>query len=144
MLLFLNKQFRTEEKIVSELIKKIKKSKTIHQNVVGNKEIYSLDGFDICFETTDCKFVVTDKDDKKIVAMDCHYDPDDEMQEARANWFYELENVARECYDKKMSAREKQSKWKRGTNAVSAAAKMKQAQTQHNSALKALQRVKKL
>ena len=146
MLLVFSKQFRDEEKIISALIKKIKKSKTIHPHIVKNTEKYSLDGFDISFETAEHTFVVTDKDDKEVVFMDCHFDAYDEMQEVRSNWFYELERVVRERNKKELEKEsgkdDKSSKWKNGIRALFAASELKQRQAKRNA--KTLEKIRSL
>ena len=95
MILIFNKQFRTEEKIISELMKKIKKSATVNKSYEGNTEKYEFDNLDVFFDIIDRKVVVTNKMGDEIMSMDCHYDAYDEMQEVRSNWFSELLNKAR-------------------------------------------------
>ena len=103
MILIFNKQFRTEEKIISELMKKIKKSATVNKSYEGNTEKYEFDNLDVFFDIIDRKVVVTNKMGDEIMSMDCHYDAYDEMQEVRSNWFSELLNKARvKEKDKKM------------------------------------------
>jgi hypothetical protein len=146
MWLVFNKEFRDEEKIISALIKKIKNSKTVHQYVFKNTEKYSFDGFDISFETVEHKFVVTDKDGKKVVSMNCSFNAYDEMQEVRSNWFYELENVARKRnkkeLEKESEKEDKKSKWKSGIKALFAANKLKQQQAKRNA--KTLEKIRSL
>ena len=103
MILIFNKKFRTEEKIISELMKKIKKSATVNKSYEGNTEKYEFDNLDVFFDIIDRKVVVTNKMGDEIRSMDCHYDAYDEMQEVRSNWFSELLNKARvKEKDKKM------------------------------------------
>ena len=102
MLIF-NKQFRAEEKIISALIKKIGKSATINSVYDGNAEKYECDTFDVSFDLTDKKILVTDKTGDKIMSMDCHYDAYDELQDARSTWFHQTLENARRRYGKEQA-----------------------------------------
>ena len=145
MLMIFNKQFRTEEKIISELIKKIKKSKKIVMSYVGNAEVYELDTIDISFDTVKHELLVEDKSGKKIMSLDCNYDMHNEMQQARSNWFHEVLNKSRERYDKESAALEKQEKWKKSNKKATAMNNLKkQQQGEQTAALKALERIKGL
>lgn len=106
MLIF-NKQFRTEEKIISVLIKRIKKSNKIDFSFFKNTEVFKLDNITIYFDVVERELLVKDNADKKILSMDCHYDAYNEMQTARYNWFSELLGVAKDCYGKAIKQKEK-------------------------------------
>ena len=136
MILIFNKQFRTEEKIISELMKKIKKSATVNRSYEGNTEKYELDNLDVFFDIIDRKVVVTNKMGDKIMSMDCNYDAYDEMQKARANWFTELLDKARACENK-----EKDKKMRMATANVKTP---KQSASQEIAMAKALEQIRGL
>lgn len=136
MILIFNKQFRTEEKIISELMKKIKKSATVNRSYEGNTEKYELDNLDVFFDIIDRKVVVTNKMGDKIMSMDCNYDAYDEMQIARANWFTELLDKAR-AYENK----EKDKKMRMATANVKTP---KQSASQEIAMAKALEQIRGL
>ena len=136
MILIFNKQFRTEEKIISELMKKIKKSATVNKSCEGNTEKYEFDNLDVFFGLIDRKVVVTNKMGDKIMSMDCNYDAYDEMQKARANWFSELLDKARAREDK-----EKDKKMRMATANVKAP---KQSASQEIAMAKALEQIRGL
>ena len=133
MILIFNKQFRTEEKIISELVKKIKKSAKFNKSYEGNTEKYELDNLDVFFDIIDRKVVVTNKMGDEIMSMDCHYDAYDEMQEVRSNWFSELLNKAR--------AKEKYKKMRMATAKKKT---LKQLTPQEIAMAKAWKQIKKL
>ena len=133
MILIFNKQFRTEEKIISELVKKIKKSAKFNKSYEGNTEKYEFDNLDVFFDIIDRKVVVTNKMGDEIMSMDCHYDAYDEMQEVRSNWFSELLNKAR--------AKEKYKKMRMATAKKKT---LKQLTPQEIAMAKAWKQIKKL
>lgn len=100
MILIFNKQYRQESGLISDLTKKIKKSRLIIQEYRDNKEIYKLDGIDIVFDITKSNLVVMDKNKSVIIDMDCQFDRD-ELQEARFYMFSHLLEAARNTYKKR-------------------------------------------
>ena len=137
MILIFNKQFRTEEKIISELMKKIKKSATVNKSYEGNTEKYEFDNLDVFFDIIDRKVVVTNKMGDKIMSMDCNYDAYDEMQIVRANWFSELLDKARARDEDK----EKDKKMRMATAKVKTP---KQSASQEIAMAKALEQIRGL
>lgn len=145
MLLIFNKQFRTEEKIISELIKKIKKSKVIVLSYIGDAEVYALDNIDISLDVVKHELVVTDKSDKNIVTMDCNYDAFDEKQQARSDWFSEVLEQARDRYGKELNLIKKQEKFKNANQKVLMVNNLKKKQqAEQNAMVEALGKIKSL
>ena len=143
MLIF-NKQFRTEEKTISALIKKIDKSGTVARSYVGNNtEKYEFDTFDVSFVMNpgDKRIVVVDKMGDEILSMDCNYDPYDEMQEARSMWFGQTLENARRRYGKAQATKALKNATGRVSRFFSAKSKKK---SQQDAAINALNRVKHL
>jgi len=137
MLIF-NKQFRTEEKIISELVKKIKKSEKFVQSWDGLEEVYELDTIKIGLISAAPKELnVYDKSGKEILSMNCDYISGNEMQEARADWFHELVEKAR-----KRDKKEKDKKQMRQATATIKA--KKQAEVKEAAMMKALEQIKGL
>jgi len=137
MLIF-NKQFRTEEKIISELIKKIKKSEKFVQSWDDLEEVYDLDTIKIGFISMQPKELkVYDKSGKEILSMGCEYQSGNEMQEVRANWFHELLERAR-----KRDQKEKDKKQMRKATATIKA--KKQSKAKEAAMMKALEQIKSL
>ncbi len=101
MILMFNKQYREESKLISELVKKIKKSKSLTKECRGNSEIYILDTICIEFEIIKSRITVKDKLDNIIVKMDCSW-AQDALQEARFYMFSHLLNIARGTHDKRL------------------------------------------
>lgn len=146
LFLVFTKQYRAEEKIISELTKKIKKSNSFKYSVVKNTETYELDGIVIDFTLTQSrKMVVRDKAGEEIYSMNGDYDMLDEMQETRFNWFSHLLTVAREREADKQAKKQKTKKLKDAKEALDAAekAKLKEQQILDN-AYEALKRMKGL
>jgi len=142
MLIF-NKQFRTEEKTISALIKKIDKSGTIVRSYVGNTEKYEFDTFDVSFVMNpgDKRIVVVDKIGNEILSMDCNYDPYDEMQEARSIWFSQTLENARRRYGKEQATKALKNAAKFAAKAFGLKSKKK---SQQDAAMNALNRVRNL
>ena len=101
MFLVFNKQYRQESNLISDLVKKIKKSSSLIREYKGNSEIYTLDTIVIEFEMIHNVITVTDRNKNVIVALKCAWAPD-ELQEARYYMFSNLLNQARETCDKRL------------------------------------------
>lgn len=122
-MLFFNKQLRTEEKIIAELSKKIKKAETVYMHNEGNAEVYELPGgFWISFDVVTNKLEITNGG-KKILDLDCkYYGYDDgynnKLQAARYNWFSALLDRARKRLEKDEKLRQKTSKLKKARKSI--------------------------
>ena len=138
MFFVFSKQFRTEEKIFSELAKKIKESKKIAQSWDGLAEVYKLDTIRIEFiSATPAQILVYDKAGKEILSLDCEYNDADRMQQARSHWFSGVLADARKRYEKD-TGKEKMRR-------ASAKIKAKKEQEKHEAAMvKALDKIKSL
>lgn len=138
MFFVFSKQFRTEEKIFSELAKKIKESKKITQSWAGLAEVYKLDTCRIEFiSDTPAQILVYDKSGKEILSLNCEYDNADRMQRARSNWFSWVLADARKRYEKD-TGKEKMRK-------ATAKIKAQKEQERHEAAMvKALDKIKSL
>lgn len=144
MLIF-NKEFRTEEKIISALIKKIAKSATVSVNYNGNVEKYEFDTFDVSFDVPDRKILVTDKVGDQIMSMDCHYDAYDEMQEVRSNWFHQTLENARRRHGKEQATKALKDATNSAAKAVAKALDLKsKKRAQQAAAKETLDRIKGL
>ncbi|MBQ7185539.1 MAG: hypothetical protein IJR92_01910 [Alphaproteobacteria bacterium] len=109
-MLFFNKQYRAEKKIILELARKIQKSKNIHQSYHGNTEVYELDTMSISFGGVPRVLTVTNEG-QTIFSLDCEYS-DDELQQVRFDWFHLLLNdYARKRWNKEKEKQEKQEKF---------------------------------
>lgn len=109
MLIF-NKQYRAEEKIISELAKKIKNSETIFQRIEGDSEIYEIHGMWIIFDLVTRKLSVS-IGGKNIFELNCKLDAYDKMSEVRYNWFNTLlEKYARKRWSDEFIKQERDSK----------------------------------
>lgn len=97
-----NKQYREESKLISELVKKIKKSQSLTKEYRENSETYILDTICIEFEVSKTRLTVKDKSDNVIVEMDCMW-AQDALQEARTNMFSQLLEIARNTHDKRLN-----------------------------------------
>lgn len=133
MILIFNKQFRQEEKLISLLAKKVKKSESITCEYgkpgtnEGNMEIYRLDDIDLYMNVgtaADASITVKDKQGNLVYKMDCHYEPNNQMQEARTNWFHNLLMMVRDVYQKRA---EKARKYKEATAKVNEKRQAKQS-----------------
>ena len=102
MILMFNKQYREESKLISELVKKIKKSQSLTKEDRENSEIYILDTIRIEFEVSKTRLTVKDKSDNVIVEMDCMW-AQDALQEARFYMFSHLLEIARNTHDKRLN-----------------------------------------
>ena len=138
MFFVFSKQFRTEEKIFSELAKKIKESKKIAQSWDGLAEVYKLDTIRIEFiSATPAQILVYDKAGKEILSLDCEYNDADRMQQARSHWFSGVLADARKRYEKD-TGKEKMRR-------ASAKIKAQKEQERHETAMvKALDKIKSL
>ena len=144
MLIF-NKEFRTEEKTISALIKKIAKSATVSVNYNGSVEKYEFDTFDVSFDVPDHKILVTDKVGDQIMSMDCHYDAYDEMQEARSNWFHQTLENARRRHGKEQATKALKDAANSAAKAVAKALDLKsKKRAQQAAAKETLDRIKGL
>ena len=145
--LIFNKQYRAEEKLISELDKKIKKSKTF--SVINEEfgEVYKLDNLDIVFYLSEMPAIaVLDKSSAEIIKINCKEKSGDDFQQARANWFHHLLcDVARK---RKKQEEEKQKKAKsihEAARAVEATNNVKQQQQlQQQATLAALDKIRGL
>ena len=146
MILIFNKQFRQEEKLIGLLSKKVRKSESITREYgkpgtkEGNMEIYRLDDIDLYMNlgtAADASITVKDKEGNLIYKMDCHYEPNDEMQEARTNWFHDLLMMVRDVYQERA---EKARKYKEATAKVNEKRQTQQsldaAEQQRDTAIK--------
>jgi len=123
MLIF-NKQYRNEQKLISEIYKKIRKSAKM-EYLHGNTEIYKLDGVDVLFDILNYKLSIKDKSGKEIYTMDCKFSDKDELQQARNDWFSSLLDFARTLYKQKT---QKQEKMKQASEDAKSKADAKQKQ----------------
>ena len=136
MLIF-NKQYRNEQKLISEIYKKIRDSKEM--TCVGENdkkgERYKLDSVDVVFimgmtaaTAGHGELVVEDKSGNKIYEMDCSWsDPinNDELQQRRHEWFYDLLDLTRKQYNQREAKKEKM---KQGAETAKSKAEAKQKQ----------------
>ena len=114
MILMFNKQYREESKLISELVKKIKKSQSLTKEYMENSEIYILDVICIEFEVSKARLTVKDKSDNVIVEMDCMR-AQDALQEARFDMFAQLLVIARDTHDNKKEMEAKQKELDKAT-----------------------------
>lgn len=112
MILMFNKQYREESKLISELVKKIKKSQSLTKEYMENSEIYILDTICIEFEVSKNRLTVKDKSDNVIVEMDCMWGQD-ALQEARFYMFAQLLEIARNTHDKRLNKAEQFEQYKK-------------------------------
>jgi len=134
MLIF-NKQYRDEEKIISALAKKIKKSKTIKGHHKINQEIYELDNLVIDLDVTTYTLSVS-SNNKKIIDLNCQYDTYDRLQQVRYDWFSYLLDLARKRCIKNFEKDEKNNeKLKKGQKILKDTDKIKQRQAVLKNAL---------
>lgn len=141
MLIF-NKQYRTEEKIIAELAKKIKNAEPFFMHIDGNAEVYELPGgMWISFDVVTYKLEVT-IGGKRVIELDCKFDANDNMQQARNNWFSVLLNsYARKRLEKIEKARQKVAKMNNAKKSILA----KKPKTVEQKILEqALQKIKEL
>lgn len=112
MILMFNKQYREESKLISELVKKIKKSQSLTKEYRGNSETYILDTICIEFEVSKNILTVKDKSDNVIVEMDCMW-AQDALQEARFYLFAQLLEITRNTHDKRLNKAEQFEQYKK-------------------------------
>lgn len=103
MLLF-NKQYRAECKLFDELTRKIRKSKDIKYEIVGNSTICKLDSIDITFHSNKRLLEVKDKKGDVIISLNCQfsgtpYNTEMELSNARFNMYCHLHETARKRHD---------------------------------------------
>lgn len=141
-----NKQYRTEEGIISQLVKNLKKSKIFLKYHENNTEIYELDNINIRFTyINQSLIVVTDKAGNEIVSMDCTYSNMDEVQQVRTNWFHSVLKIARARADQEKQKYEKQKELEQARKEIEAQARAKQQQqVKENAMLNALNQLKNL
>ena len=123
-----------EEKLIALLAKKVKKSESMTREYgkagtdEGNTEIYRLDDIDLYLDLGvkggASSITVKDKQGGVIYKIDCHYDPNNQMQDARADWFHNLLMKAREVYEKRV---EKAKKYTEATAKVNEKRQAKQS-----------------
>ena len=106
MFLIFNKQYREESNLVSDLVKKIKKSQSLYKEYKNNHEIYVLDNIIIEFALTDNLIIVKDKKKNVIVTLDCRFlnspSKEAELSKARFHMFTHLLGVARSVSDNRL------------------------------------------
>ena len=100
MILIFNKQYRQESGLISDLVKKIKKSNVLERQTQGNTEIYTLENIIISFDILASKLTVCEKNTgETILDMDCNYVAGRSdaivLQNARFDMFSHLLNAAR-------------------------------------------------
>lgn len=147
MLVF-NKEFRQGEKLISEIRKKIKKSKNLELKYDDGLEVYSFDTFDVIFSTviSETFFKVVDKSGKEIVSMDCTYKNDDELAKVRFNRFSHLLDFIRtqDKIRKAKSEKFKQASEKADHKRESAQAQKTLKRTQEKMLSDALDKIRQL
>lgn len=111
MLLFLEKQYRQENRIFNMLAEKIKKSKKIVRTAEGihrTREEYTLDNIKIYFDIPSCTLRVEENvsNPSHRYYLACQYQSgdtvQDKLQRARNEMFIGLLNIARQTYEKKL------------------------------------------
>ena len=113
MFLIFNKQFRAEEKFFSEIAKKIKTTKTLHNVDTPGWECYQLDSIDVHFCVSENYILrVLDKEGNQIgTDMNCDfrqgYTTADELQRVRHSKFSHLLQFVRTEYAKRKEKTEK-------------------------------------
>lgn len=103
MLLF-NKQYRAECKLFDELTRKIRKSKDIKYEIVGNSTICKLDSIDITFHSNKRLLEVKDKKGDVVISLNCQfsgtpYNTEMELSNARFNMYCHLHHTAGKRHD---------------------------------------------
>ena len=146
MFLMFNKQYRMEEKLVSELAKKIKKSSHLEVSYVKNEEIYTLDNLSISFDVTSHQIVVSDKSGQEITFLNCAYSEHDDFQQARYNWFHHLLcDVARKRKKEEEEKQKQKEAMQKAARVTEAENNMKQQhQCQLRATLAALDKIRGL
>lgn len=103
MFIIFNKEYRKYESIMSDLMKKMKKSVNVEKVYEVNTEVYKLDSVDIVFEFTGGnKLVIKDKSGSEIISLDCYYDRYDELQSAKWDLFSGFLGKIRGMYEKRI------------------------------------------
>ena len=123
MFIVFNKEYRKFEAIMSDLLKKMKKSTSIVKKYEENAEIYELDTVDIVFEIGKHKIGARDKSGAEIISLDCHYDRTNELQNAKCNLFSNFLKEVRNTYNKRI---EKEKNLKAATEKANKEAEAKQ------------------
>lgn len=125
MFIIFNKEYRKYESIVSDLMKKMKKSvnvEKVYEDEI-NAEVYKLDTVDIVFQIGKHIIIARDKNGAEIISLDCHYNANDELQNAKCNLFSGFLKEVRNNYDKRI---EKANKLKAATEKAKKEAETKQ------------------
>ena len=123
MFIVFNKEYRKYNAIMSDLLKKMKKSIILERKDEENAEIYELDTVDIVFQIGKHKIGARDKSGAEIISLDCHYDRTNELQNAKCNLFSGFLKEVRNTYDKRI---EKESKFKKAAEKANKEAEAKQ------------------
>lgn len=123
MFIVFNKEYRKYNAIMSDLLKKMKKSIILERKDEENAEIYELDTVDIVFEIGEHNVHVKDGKGAEIISLDCHYDRTNELQNAKCNLFSGFLKEVRNTYDKRI---EKESKFKKAAEKAKKAEEAKQ------------------
>jgi len=146
MFLIFNKQYRAEEKLISELNKKIKKSKTFSDIREEFGEIYKLDNLDIVFYLSEHVLSVLDKSGAEIIKINCKENAGDDLQRERANWFHHLLcDVARKRAKQEEEKQKKIKSMQQAARAIEAENNVeKQQQLQQQATLAALDKIRGL
>ena len=123
MILIFNKQYRQFEKIMSELLKKAKKSQKMEQK--DDPETYYLDNVNVAFDVVKYVLTVTDKAGEEIVSINCKFaGAGYELQNAKFNLFSDLLSHFRKIYN----ARQEKQKMDRAAEKVKQEANAKAKQ----------------
>lgn len=104
MFIVFNKEYRNFEAIMSDLLKKMKKSvnvEKVYEDEIG-AEVYKLDTVDIVFQIGKHIIIARDKSGAEIISLDCHYDRTNELQNAKCNLFGGFLKEVRNNYDKRI------------------------------------------
>lgn len=123
MFIVFNKEYRKFEAIMSDLLKKMKKSINVVKKYEEDAEIYELDTVDIVFEVGKHKIGARDKSGVEIISLDCHHDRTNELQNAKCNLFSDFLKEVRNTYNKRI---EKESKFKKAAEKANKEAEAKQ------------------
>ena len=125
MFIVFNKEYRKFEAIVSDLLKKMKKSvnvEKVYEDEI-DAEVYKSDTVDIVFQIGKHIIIARDKNGAEIISLDCHYDRTNELQNAKCNLFSGFLKEVRNTYDKRI---EKESKFKKAAEKANKEAEAKQ------------------
>ena len=145
-LLTFNKEIRQLESIISDLVKKMKKSQTLDVSYKNNSEIFKLDTVVIYFDTVKQTIVVKDKSGNEIVSVDCKYDNNNEVQKMKFNMFSNFLDTARKIKnDRSEESKRKLKEFKEATKRTDKMLKEKKEREEKEKILSnALNRLREL